>query len=227
MTTKKDATLTLAELRDAIAETQKKVDKYKRKYEKELKRQERCKRRIIERGMEPKISSKPSSVASKASGGGEEDWKLKAERLAKMKSETEKKEVSGESQLTKKGEESKTKTNNQIIATETPSSAKNVTEEKGNRDKEEGTSPKNPVPRRPGVNPPTEKKTEDKSNKEKKSFNVRAIQAFKATNKTELSFAKGTVIVVDDQNKEQGTYHGSLQGKKKSGWFPSYYVVEC
>lgn len=52
---------------------------------------------------------------------------------------------------------------------------------------------------------------------------VRARFAFQQTNEDELSFSKGDIITVHQQ-EDGGWWEGTLNGK--SGWFPSNYVRE-
>jgi len=55
------------------------------------------------------------------------------------------------------------------------------------------------------------------------TFAVRAIEAYKGSSKTALSFSKGAIITVLEQNDAEGTFRGQMG--KKEGWFPSFYVV--
>jgi hypothetical protein len=54
-------------------------------------------------------------------------------------------------------------------------------------------------------------------------FVVKALQAFKSKEKTELSFKKGQTITVEKRNVDTDTYFGFYS--KHEGWFPNYYVV--
>jgi len=48
-------------------------------------------------------------------------------------------------------------------------------------------------------------------------FTVRAIEAYKSKQKTDLSFAKGATIQVLEENTQAGTYRGAIG--KKTGWY--------
>jgi len=52
---------------------------------------------------------------------------------------------------------------------------------------------------------------------------VKAKYTFKATNNDELSFQKGDLVTITQQ-EEGGWWEGTLDGK--TGWFPSNYVTE-
>src|SRR3989338_7742981 len=55
-------------------------------------------------------------------------------------------------------------------------------------------------------------------------FVVKAIDNFKPTNKSDLSFKKGQVIFVE---RKDGTdnYFGYYNAGKSEGWFPAFYVT--
>jgi len=49
------------------------------------------------------------------------------------------------------------------------------------------------------------------------TFAVRAIEAYKGSSKTALSFSKGAIITVLEQNDAEGTFRGQMG--KKEGWY--------
>jgi len=53
---------------------------------------------------------------------------------------------------------------------------------------------------------------------------VRALEAHKSKQKTDLVFSKGATIQVYEENTDAGTMRGAIG--KKMGWFPAYYVVK-
>jgi len=63
----------------------------------------------------------------------------------------------------------------------------------------------------------------------KNMFVVKALDKYKAKNKEELSFTKGDLILVYEENNE-GLYKGEILHVGKTpkthviGWFPSYYA---
>src|SRR3989338_2300093 len=56
-------------------------------------------------------------------------------------------------------------------------------------------------------------------------FVVKAIDSCKSKDKNDLAFKKGTTITVERVNLVADEYYGFVQGGKKEGWFPKYYVT--